>query len=161
MTDPIKPELLNIRDTRVYAEKKFKYTNNSLFTQLKVKRPNLSNKKNKISNIKLVINDVEIKPTTTTDNFWIWDVYTIRNDIRDLFPETDEEVLLKRLETTLVYNGLRAIQFYNGLTHDELSNSIFSLELDIYFNFTAINSPKYLDIIETYLQSDIRKECDN
>ncbi len=50
MTEPVKPELLNIRDTRVYEEKKFKYTNNSLFTQLKVKRPNLSNKKNKIWN---------------------------------------------------------------------------------------------------------------
>lgn len=160
MTDPIKPELLNVRDTRVYAEKKFKYTNNSLFTRLKVKRPNLSNKKNKISNIKLIINDVEIKPTSISDDFWIWDVYTLRNDIRDLFPETDEEVLLKRIENTFVYNGLRAIQFYNGLTHDELANSIFSLELDIYFNFTAINSPKYLDIIETYIQSDIRKESD-
>ena len=157
MTEPIDPKLLNFRDTRVYAEKKFKYTNNSLFTYLKVKRPNLTNKKNKITNIKLVINDVEIKPTSITDDFWIWDVYIIRNNIRDLFPESEEEVLMKRLESTLVYNGLRAIQFYNGLTHDELSNTIFTLELDIYFSFIAINSPKYLDIIETYIQSDIQK----
>ena len=158
MTEPVNPNLLHVRDTRIYDEKKFKYTNTSLFTYLKVKRPKVTNKKNEITIIKLVINEVEINPTSITDDFWIWDVYIIRNNIRELFPETDQEVLLKRLESTLVYNGLRAIQFYNGLKHDDLANSIFTLEIDIYFKFNAINNPKYLDIIETYIQSDIRKQ---
>ena len=160
MTDVINPDIMHLRDTRVYSEKNFKYTNQCLFTRLKVKRPQLTNKKNKITNIKLVINDIELKPTSIHDDFWIWDVYQLRNDIRDLFPETEQDVSLKRLESTFVYNGLKAIQFYNGLTHNELSNSIFTIDLEMYFKFTAINSPKYLDIIETYIQSDIRKSCD-
>lgn len=152
------PSNLKTRDTRVYQEKKFKYTNQSLFTNIQVKRPKLTNNKNKISNIKLVINDVYIKPTSITDEFWIWDVNTIRNNFRELFPESEEEVSFKRLENTFVYNGLRAIQFYSGISHEDLANSIFTLELDISFDFIAINTPKYLDMIETYVTSDIRKD---
>ena len=130
----------------------YKYQNKCVITSVKIKRVKFTKK------IYMVINDVEIPPTESTKQYWIWDIRKIRDDIDELDPETDEDVIFKRLENTFVYNGLRSIQFYSNVSNEELKSSIFTDELDIKFvlhidsNYIA---PKKIEAIEHYFQSDV------
>jgi len=163
----VNSEKTTLRPSRINADPKnqqiFKYKHTSLISELNVCHPKYYNKTHKIKDIKLFINDVEIKlskPLSENPMFITWNFKDIREYIRNLDPDNEEEVLLKRLEQTFVYNGLKAIQFYSGLNHDDLANTIFTLDLDIYFKLdcSAKNPPKAIPISDRYITSDIRKE---
>ena len=133
----------------------YKYQNKCVVTSIKIKRVKYAKK------VFIVINDVEIAPSQTTKQYWIWDVKTIRDFINDLDPESDYDILLKRLERTFVYNGMRSIQFYSNVSNEELKSSIFTLDLEIKFLLEVdVNSlcPKRLEAIETYFTSDAHNE---
>lgn len=129
----------------------YKYQNKCVITSIKIKRVKFTKK------IYMIINDVKLPPTQSTKQYWIWDIRTIRDNIFDLDPESEEDVLLKRLENTFVYNGLRSIQFYSNVSNEELRSSIFTDELDIKFMLhfdTNYTFPKKIEAIEHYFQSD-------
>jgi hypothetical protein len=155
------------RPSQINADPKnnkiFRYKHTSLISDLNVYYPQYYNKKHRIKNIKLFINDVEIKlhkPNPSNNVLMNWNFKDIREHIRNLDPENEDDILLKRLEQTFVYNGLKAIQFYSNLTHDDLANTIFTLDLDIYFEFIcdSNNPPKKIPISDNYIISDIKKE---
>ena len=111
----------------------------SLFTSIKIARV-------KSSKITLSVNGVHFNPTEITKKYWIWNVKSIRDKCRDiLFPEDDLESGMKRIEANFVYNGLKAIQFYSNLSHDDLQNSIFSIDLDIDFHLDSDHKPKIIN----------------
>jgi len=123
----------------------------SLFTSIKIIRI-------KSAKISLSINGVDFNPTETTKKYWVWDIKTIRDKCRDiLFPEDDQESNMKRIEANFVYNGLKSIQFYSNLSHDDLQNSIFSIDLDINFKLESDHKPKFINGIQTYIVSDVHK----
>ena len=149
-----------IKDSSVSSDKSsnkcyYKYQNKCVITSLKIKRVKYAKK------VFIVVNDVEIAPSQTTKQYWIWDLKTIREYIDELDPESDYDILLKRLERTFVYNGMRSIQFYSNVSNDELKSSVFTLDLDIKFLLEVdVNSlcPKRLEAIETYFTSDAHNE---
>jgi hypothetical protein len=149
-------EFFLIQDPQLNTKKSdfviYKYQNKCVITSIKIKRVKFTKK------IYMIVNDVKLPPTESTKQYWIWDIRTIRDNIFELDPETDEDVLLKRLENTFVYNGLRSIQFYSNVSNEELKSSIFTDELDIKFMLhvdTNYTSPKKIEAIEHYFQSDV------
>jgi hypothetical protein len=140
------------RDFIIKSTDNYKYKNTCVFTSIKIKRVKF------VKKIFMVINEVEISPTEITKNYWIWNVKSLREYIDNLDPESDYDVLLKRLEATFVYNGLKSISFYSNVSNEELASSIFTMDLNINFKLLlegTANKPKQLDVIEQYYQSDI------
>jgi hypothetical protein len=142
------------REFRCESRDNFKFKNISLFSRLKVA-------KLKHTDIQLYINGVNIKPTSQTNKWIIFDVESIRNHCRDVLGETVEENDLYRLENTFVYNSLKAMSYYTSLSHDILSKTIFSDELEIYFKVSSKYQIGSIDVTEEYVVSDIHKETYN
>lgn len=142
------------REFRCEQKDNYKFKNVSLFTLLKVIRP-------KHSEIILCINGVDIKPTSETRNLAVFDVSKIRSHCREVFGETPEENDLYRLETTFVYNSLKAMSHYTKVSTDLLANSIFSDELEIYFKVICKHSIPSIDVQEDYVVSDVHKATYN
>ena len=113
------------REIKCEVKDNYKFKNVSLFTSLKV----VKNEKEKLKKICLSINKVDILPTSETEDRYVFDVKILREYNRDVFGFTEEEHELIRLETTFVYNSLKAISHYKNASTDLLSNSIFSDEL--------------------------------
>lgn len=145
---------ITTREFRCEKKDNYKFKNVSLFTLLKVIRP-------KHSEILLYINGVELKPTSETRNLVIFDVLKIREHCREVLGETVEENELYRLETTFVYNSLKAMSHYSKISTELLANSIFSDDLEIYFKVISKHSIPSIDVQEDYVVSDIHNSTYN
>lgn len=142
------------REFRCEKKDNYKFKNVSLFTLLKVIRP-------KHSDIIICINGVDIRPTSETRNLAVFDVSKIRGHCREVFGETPEENDLYRLETTFVYNSLKAMSHYSKVSTELLSNSIFSDELEINFKVICKYPVQSIDVQEDYIVSDVHKATYN
>ena len=145
------------REIKCEVKDNYKFKNVSLFTSLKV----VKNEKERLKKICLCINNVDILPTSETAYHYVFDVKILREYNRDVFGFTEEEHELIRLETTFVYNSLKAISHYKNASTDLLSNSIFSDELEIYFKVACSTIPAFITVEEEYVISDIHKETYN
>jgi len=148
---------ISTREIKCEVKDNYKFKNVSLFTSLKV----VKNEKERLKKICLCINNVDIIPTSETAEHYVFDVKILREYNRDVFGFTEEEHELIRLETTFVYNSLKAISHYRNSSTDLLSNSIFSDELEIYFKVACSTTPAFITVEEEYVVSDIHKETYN
>jgi len=135
------------RNFYVKLNENYKYKNTALINYLTVERVK------GINNVKLVVNDVELDPTVTTDKEWRWNICEIRQELRETIPMSKEENDRRRLEDAFVYNSLKAISFYKSLTNEELDDSIFTYELNIFFKVISMNKPDTLKCSETYFSN--------
>ena len=76
----------------------------------------------------ICINGVVIYPSSSSPQGWTFDFKILREQFRDYLGETKEEIECIRLEQTLTFNSLKAIQHYT-LTKDELKNCIFTFSI--------------------------------
>jgi hypothetical protein len=141
-------------DTRTYKLDKrneFKFRNVCLLKGLKIK------KTREIRNVTMIVNDIEITPTKTNANNFIFDIENMRNHMREVLGLDEQEHNLIRLETTFVYNDLQAMSFYKNIDHKKLKNFLFvNEELKITFKVSAARFPDYLDVEEEYIISDLK-----
>jgi hypothetical protein len=143
---------MNDRSFQIYIDNNYEYKNTSLISFLSIQRPksfsSYSNSDSTQSTIYMCINDVNIPPTFTDNKIFSWDFEIIRENIRNIIiPESEQEQLLMRLESTFAYNSLRAISFYNGLTPDQLDSSVFTLDLAIRFKVIVVEKPNPINDI--------------
>ena len=150
MTNEVKQT--DIRYFRVSSDRNYAYTNVGLISYLTVKR------QNSIRSIHLIINGIGIPPTKMSDTEYEWNIYQIRQDFRNTIPMTQDENEKRRLETTFVFCGLQAIQYYSGLQSSDLESTIFTNDLTIYFSVDSKSTVKHLDISEVYYISNAHKK---
>ena len=163
---------MNDRSFQIYIDNNYEYKNTSLISFISIQRPKsfASFNPNKPgSTIFMCINQVNIPPTFTDNKIFSWDFEIIRENMRNIIiPESEQEQLLVRLESTFAYNSLRAISFYNDITSEQLNNSVFTLDLDIRFKVIVVEQPNLLNDIgkkppvlnanEMYYTSSAKKE---
>lgn len=139
------------REFKCHQNENYKFKNTSLFTSLKVKTV-------KGIVVHLVINGVKFSYTKSTNKFYVFDIAVIRNICRDSLGMTEEENNLIRLENTFGYNSLSAMSHYKTIPIDTLNNSIFSEDLEIRFELEGKNLPQTIEVVETYIVSDVHRE---
>jgi hypothetical protein len=75
----------------------------------------------------------------------IFNIFEMREYMRNLIPETEEEVKLDNIERTLYSTQLNAIEYYKGLKLNDFNSSIFTKDIKpIYFTLEG----KKLDSIK-------------
>jgi hypothetical protein len=107
-----------------------------------------------------VINGIEFKQTSEDKDFHIFDIKLLRDYCREALGFDQHENDLIRIETSFVYENLKAINFYSKLPLDLLRNSIFSGDLEIRFKPLTVKSPSEIGdilMVEEYVVSDIQK----
>lgn len=145
--------MLKTRECKLQHKDNFKFKNTSLFTKLQIK------KSKSFKKINLLINGIEFKQTSEDKDFHIFDVKHIRDYCRDALGLDQHENDLIRIETSFVYENLKAINFYSKLPLELLKNSIFSQDLEIRFKPLTVKSPSEIGdifMVEEYVVSDIQ-----
>ena len=128
------------------------YKNTCLLKSITVKRPKEMRK------LCIRINGIDIQPTYTTNEKYIFDFAKIRKSIRDnIFTATtqhDNELI--QLEEMFSFNALQAAQYYSKLnTNILLDDTIFTSALQIAFVPTISYPPKTIEFTEEVYESDI------
>lgn len=147
-----------LRTTYVKAQNEWKYINIAVIINWKVKRvPNLTA-------LLVKINDVLVKPSNTTDEYFEFDLPTMREQWFNLIGDTPRECDLLALEDACMFNHLKAIQSYTTAPKDVLSGTMFTDDLTIIFvpvwkpRIPANQLADKLEIHETYVISDVHKQ---
>ena len=99
-------------------------------------------------------NEVLIKPTSQNGNEYYFDFTEIRNNLRDIVPNSDEENNLYRLEDAFSYNSLLAYDYYTYLPNQVFHNSIFFDGNELRAFIVCDGYDKDIDIEEEYYESD-------
>jgi hypothetical protein len=139
------------RKFKIFHKEDYAYKNTSLIKSIKVNR---TKDTKKIKACLLCINNVPLEPNIATDKYWIWDFEIIREDIRELFGETKRENELLSLESTFVFNSLKAIQHYTQ-NKEVLKGSVFTSALRL--QFLPDTEVEMLEADEIVYASDIQK----
>jgi hypothetical protein len=100
------------------------YKNTCLLRQLRVEKDRT------FDSAVLVINGVEIQPSSYDSKYLKWDFGVIRPQMREMLGLTAEEHTLLRVENTLVVNQFEAKKFYD-LPDEEFGRCVFTSGLQI------------------------------
>jgi hypothetical protein len=154
-------EHIKSRGAYIKYENAFKYIYVSCVHKWCIKRTP------EIQNIALYINNVMIKPSSTTKDHFIYDFGVLRKKWFDLLGNTPAENDLLAVEDLCMYNQLRAVEHYELAPKDLLFSSIFVKDIEIFFvpQFKSTVKPNqipaHIEMEEYYLVSDIHKKTYN
>lgn len=140
---------IQTRNYFLTAKERFGFKNTCVVSKLEVKRSRY------VRNIQLCINGVKFDPTSSDTQSFFFDMQKIRENCRDALGLSEEETTLIAIESTFMYNQLKAIQYYTKLSKAELNNSVFTSELMVYFIVTATCNIEKIEVTETSFKSDV------
>ena len=126
--EPYNP-ITNVKSrlTYVKAENDWKYINIALVKQWKVKRTAA------LDSVQLKINDILVDPTTTTDEFYEYDLGLMRKEWFELLGYSERECDLLALERAFHESSIKAIPHFSETPSETLRQCIFTQELTIFF----------------------------
>lgn len=144
------------RRTWVKLENSWKYINICMIRDWKVKRvPNLID-------LTVSINDVMIKPSSKTDQYFVFHFPTLRAKWFELLGQTPAECDMIALEDACMYNQLVSIGQYSKVPKASMKGSLFTSELTIFFapvwKTRSRQLASKLEVIEEYFISDVHRE---
>ena len=138
----------HIREYKLKSSENFGFKNVCMLKSIKVKKPR------ECKGMVLAFNAVGFLPTSTTPEYYVFDIPTIREQCRDALGSTTEENDKIRIEEYFMYNSLKAMPYYKHLTRDELNNCVFTTELAIQLVPVTKTVLKELEIQEESWPSD-------
>ena len=100
----------------------------------------------------LSINGIIIDPSLATKTSYIWNASDVRNILRNDF---DNNNYIK-LESTLTYNSLKALDYYSEVDNDLFQDCFFTKELLIQLHPSSGKAP-FFEAQETVYKSDASK----
>ena len=146
---------MTTRSFWIKRENDWKYINICLLTKWEIVRvPNLVN-------IFVNINDVVVYPSSKTDTHFIFDFAVLREKWFGFLGNTSFECDCIALEDACMDNQLKALNHYSSTSNSILRQCLFTQDLVIYitpdWKPRTTNHPEKLEVIETYIISDIHK----
>ena len=144
---------IQTRNYKLKREDAFAFRNTCVVKTLRVERAR------NLLHLRLVINEVKLEPTKKAHDHFIFDVPTIRQQIRELEPFGPANSLLLSLEDALVYNQMNASSFYKTLSKDELYTILFTKDMAVQFELTVKADVSELEVTETSYMSDTQLEA--
>lgn len=145
------------RITYAKLENLWKHINVGLIKQWKVERvPNLVD-------IYVIINGVKVKPSSKTEQHFIFNFPILREKWLDLMGNTTAECDLMALEDACMYAQLQALEHYKKVPKEVMRGSIFTKDLNINWiplwkSRTKNDEITKIMITEQYIISDIHRD---
>ena len=153
---------LKTRTFKINESNKFKIPSVGMIQQWEIKNITTIDKKKKKCNFNkdtvqpiFCIGNMEIVPFNQWYECNIISVKKLRNYIRDImFPEneTDQKMLL--LENVFYEQQIKGTEYYYSLTNEELFDSLFTKDLNIYIELKNVPFEYEIEIEETYWEKN-------
>ncbi len=143
---------IQTRNYKLKREDKFAFRNTCLVQNLRIERAR------NLLHLRLVINEVKLEPTSKAHDHFVFDIPTIRENIRNLEPFGPENNLLLSLEDALVFNQMNAMSYYKSVPSSDLYNVLFTKDMAVQFELVVKADVSELNVTETYYLSDTQLE---
>jgi len=145
----------DIRTNFVKRDANYRYLAQALISKWKIPRyPS-------IDKLLIYINNVEVRPSSTTDTHFIFDWKKLRNKWFDLLGMTPNECDLMALEDALEAAQLTCFEHYSNTPLEDIRGCLFTPQLHILFKPVWKRGKPLvteIEIEETYVLSDVRRE---
>jgi hypothetical protein len=134
--------LTEIRKYKSHQYEHFVYKNTCLLKSILVK------KARELRSVSLIINGVELQPSSENLTHFVFNFKAIRENLRSVFGFDQAENDLLCLEETLGYNGFLSMNYYSAVPVAEIKNTVFTSALQIAFKPKAKTLPQFIEVEE-------------